>query len=366
MKIIAAPGHSAPNDNPYIGLLYGPMRRAGVTVDEWSRRRVVLGRYDVIHVHWPEFLVRAAPRRTTALDVLKVLVALWWARKNGAVLIWTGHDLEPHDDRGSRLLRIYFGLFVRQVDGLLMLDKSGLDGLTQRWPRLTSIPRAVVPHGHYRSSNPRPIMAREEVRRGLDLPVQGTIFLAFGQVRRYKNLPALVHSFSTHREDSETLLVAGRCSDSALAQELSLAAGPGVVLWLDGIDQDAVAAVFAASDVAVQCYRERSALNSGVLLLALSCQLPIVTSASPTNSAISDAVGPGWITQVDNEVDTTVFAARESASRGRPASPPNLAHLEWPALAERTQEFYRVVSAGRNPRTNTVAGRLGRSPKNFS
>lgn len=349
MRILAAPARAQADDNPYVDLLYGPMRASGATVDDWSRAAVARGRYDVIHVHWPEFLVRDG-QWSAPFDTIKVLALIWWARRRGAVLIWTGHDLEPHHHTSSRVLRAYQRLFVAQVDGLLTLDRSSLERLRRRWPALTQVPVAVVPHGHYRDSNPPLDASRPVARRRLGLPATGAIYLAFGQVREYKNLDALVRAFVADRQPQETLLVAGRCADDELRRRLHAVATADVVLWLDGVRQDDVSAVFRASDVAVQCYHERSALNSGVQLLALSCELPTVTTASATADAISRIVGPGWIVQTIDDPRSVVRTARRVAQHGPPASPPDLSHLEWSGLSSRTVDHYHAVMNARTTR----------------
>ena len=86
-----------PRTNPYVSQLHESLRAAGVDVRPFSWRTALLGRYDVVHLHWPEILlggsdtVRAAARRAlTALFVVRLavcrtpvvvflcLMSLWW------------------------------------------------------------------------------------------------------------------------------------------------------------------------------------------------------------------------------------------------------------------------------------------------
>src|SRR4051812_31079949 len=98
VRVLASPGPSQWKDgNPYIRLLYGSVAHGAVagsdvTIHEFTRR-TLLERPDVVHVNWPYYLVRWTRLRSALLDVLKVLVLLKAARRRGAALVWTVHDL---------------------------------------------------------------------------------------------------------------------------------------------------------------------------------------------------------------------------------------------------------------------------------
>jgi len=53
-RILAWPAFKA-KLSPYNRLLYRNMRHLGATVEEFSVWRVLSRRYDIVHLHWPEY-----------------------------------------------------------------------------------------------------------------------------------------------------------------------------------------------------------------------------------------------------------------------------------------------------------------------
>jgi hypothetical protein len=55
LRILAWPAFK--NHGAYNVLLYGHMQELGATVEEFSAWRVLSRRYDIVHLHWPEYCV---------------------------------------------------------------------------------------------------------------------------------------------------------------------------------------------------------------------------------------------------------------------------------------------------------------------
>src|SRR3954465_4210725 len=97
MRILASPAFSNERVNPYNSQLYRKIESIGHSVFEYSHKRALLEKFDVVHVHWPDGYidqpnwVKAIQR--AALLVLMMLVA----KAKGARLVWTAHNLKPHD-----------------------------------------------------------------------------------------------------------------------------------------------------------------------------------------------------------------------------------------------------------------------------
>ena len=349
MRVLASPGPGGGrDDNPYLRLLYGAVADSGDRVEVSAFTRAgLLGKPDVIHVHWPEFLVRWDRLRTAVPDVVKVLALLTIARRRGAAIVWTGHNLQPHAVPRPWLWRVFFGQFCQRVDLLIVLSEGTRTALLERYPALRTTPFRVVPHGHYRGEYPDP-PDRTAARRALGLDEVPTL-LAFGLVAPYKRTPELLEAF---RQRSATrpgqLLIAGKPSSPALAEDLGRAAGPDVSLFLQRIPHDEVPTYFAACDVVVLPYSGSSALNSGVALLALSFGRPVVMVDGPAARELRTVAGDDWVILTDADMASVVDAAMQVAERP-PAAGPDLSSLDWPALGALTVDAYRTASALRRP-----------------
>jgi glycosyltransferase involved in cell wall biosynthesis len=343
VRVLASPGPQGHrDDNPYVRLLYAGVQEAseGVTVQDLTRR-ALLDCPDVVHVHWPAYLVRWGRLPVAVADAAKVLVLLAAARARGAAVVWTVHDAAPHDDVQPRLRRAFMAAFRRQVDLLVFLSEASIPQVLERYPELRRVERVVVPHGHYRGEYPEP-PARAEARRGLDLP-DGPLYLAFGQVRPYKRTVELCRAHA-HRADGSHLLVAGEVRLAELGDALLAGRGVETHLMLRKLAHDEVPTVFAAADVAVLPYAQSSALNSGVALLALSMNRPVVMVDSPVARELQAMVGAEWVATAEDDMDAVLDAAAALAREPRHPRP-DLSDLDWGPLAQRTVAAYtRAVS----------------------
>lgn len=348
LRVLASPSATGIDGNPYIDLLYRDMLAAGADVQAFDRR-ALLHRPQVVHVHWPAALVRWEALPQAVADAVKVLGGLWVARRRGARLVWTGHDLEPHEVRRPRLHRWYFTLFTRMVDLWISLTPAGAVQLRQRYPLLAERPVRVIAHGSYRDAYPAPTSRSDaEALLGL-VGASGPTFLLLGQIRRYKNALPLLRAFAAAPQAGERLLVAGEVrGDDRLGDELGAAAAghPEVVLRLEKVRDPLVAAWHAAADVVVLPYDPRSALNSGALMLALSFDTPVVVADTPINRELREAVGQDWVHLFIGGAEDALALARRVAEAPR-SGRPELSAFEWPGIVSATVDAYRAAGAGR-------------------
>ncbi len=150
VNVLMSPSPSALADNPFLALLFTEAVECGARISAFSRKKLLLNRYDVVHIHWPEWHVRWRTIVGALFDIATFLSLIWLARFRGAAIVWTGHDLEAHEIFRARLWRLFHKLFVSQVDLLISFGEGATALLVDRYPRLAQIPVSIIPHGHYR------------------------------------------------------------------------------------------------------------------------------------------------------------------------------------------------------------------------
>src|SRR5436305_14721634 len=96
-RVLAWPAFKPETGNPYNALLAGALEKRGAQVEEFTPARLLRGRYDIWHLHWPE---RAA-NRLLRVAIFAVLVLVARARKTRVV--WTVHNLDGHFTRRPRV-----------------------------------------------------------------------------------------------------------------------------------------------------------------------------------------------------------------------------------------------------------------------
>jgi glycosyltransferase involved in cell wall biosynthesis len=282
-RVVGVTNWYADADNQYLDRLMAAVRDAGLEAEpiRLTPRAVARPGLAAVHIHWPEYLVpHRAGSPLDALRLLRLLAALLRARRRGVRVVWTVHNLGPHDASVSWAAHRAYDVVARTADVFVTHSRAAADRAAARYPRAAG--RTIVaPHGHYLGVHPPARRSRAAVRAGYGIPDDAFVLLAFGQIRAYKRLAEL----SGAVDGDVHLLVAGAATDAEAAAELE--AGERVHLDVRRIPDEEVGDLYGAADAAVINYAE--VFSSGSLLLALSQGLPVVSAAS---EAVDEVGGP--------------------------------------------------------------------------
>lgn len=309
--------------NPYLAQLVRSLEPE-VDVRLFSWRFALLGRWDVLHVHWPELLfLREGRLRSLAGAALCVLLVLRMRFIRGA-LVRTAHNVAPHDHRGPVVDMVLRMLDRATTLWVLLNDHTPVPG---------DAPRKVIPHGHY-------------VDWYADRTTPETVpnrALFFGLIRDYKNVPALVRAFREVGDPTASLNIVGRPDPAAIAEDLRLAAADDerVRFGFGFADDDLLVKEMGEAQLVVLPYRDLH--NSGAMLLALSLRRPVLVPANAATEAIADEVGLAWVRRYEGEL--TGAALRMALAAGVPDGDPDLSRRDWPKIAEAHVAAFRCALA---------------------
>lgn len=295
--------------------------------------RAIFGAYDVLHVHWPEFLVR---QRTAPGRLVKLVLAwtlLLRLELTETPVVRTAHNLAPHES-GDRLERAFLAALDRRTELWIRLNPTT--------PLPLGVRTATIPHGHYRSVFPPDPGTT---------PEHGRLF-QFGLVRRYKGIERLLEVFGAIDDPGLRLTVAGKPQDADLAEHITAvaAADPRVEARLELVPDDELAREVRRAELVVLPYLQMH--NSGAALLALSLDRPVLVPRSEATDALAREVGEGWVIMFDGALQRgdllrALAAARLVRERG---VPPQLDDRDWDLVGVRHAEAYRRIvrsTAGR-------------------
>lgn len=346
LRVLAWPGIDMGELNPYTRLLYKHIPSKGLRTDEFRSWRALLGRYDIFHIHWPEYYVAHRSTFKALVGSFGLLFLVFWCRLRGAKAIWTVHNLESHVKIRPRVEDRFWTFFTSLLDGYIALTQSACVTAQQRFPSLRSIPGFVIPHGHYRSAYPKRI-GRAEARSRLRIPSHAKVLLFFGTIAGYKGVPSLVSAFGQLRDLDSVLLVAGDCpSRSELTRVTEKAAKDARVLLKIGfVPNDEVPPLFFASDLVVLPFAD--ILNSGSAILALSFDRPILVPDKGAMPELRLSVGSDWVRTYTGDLTAPELARalRWATEPGRPINAP-LDHLGWREVGAKTLEAYQTLLCG--------------------
>ncbi len=211
------------DENPYQRLLYGGLASYGYELERDNRFKIGWlirrrGRRTILHFHWLQgYYTYAGPTRgviTTMLSWARLFLfggRLLVARALGFRIVWTVHQVYPHESKNRTLDRVA-SFAMSRASSILLVHDSETAARARRELGLDRERVSVVGHGSYVGVYPtgRP---RDVVREELGLETGTFVFLAFGHVRAYKDIELLVDAFSATRTVSTKRCVdhRGRC-----------------------------------------------------------------------------------------------------------------------------------------------------------
>ena len=340
--------------NPYQRLLYEQLARHGIELADDARlklRWLWAARHDVrfLHFHWAAGFYRFGHgprmlrRPLSWLELPVFATRLGVARLLGYRIVWTIHQVRPHESVGRTLDRVARGLLARSAHVLITHDRATADGARRELGE-TCRRALVIPHGSYVGVYP-PGRGSDEVRAQLGLSHETFVFLCFGDLRAYKDVELLLEAFRRARLDDAALVVAGqvRSERDAEAVRASAAADPRIKDMLAFVPDEAVAELFGAADAAVLARSDGG--TSGSLVLALSLGVPAVAARTAVyEEMVGSDEAAGWLFE-PGDPDSFARALERSAGDGRArarargrAALARADRLRWPEIGRRTAE----------------------------
>jgi beta-1,4-mannosyltransferase len=284
-------------------------------------RTALIGRYDVLHVHWPELLIRAPKPLKARLRRGALYVLLARTKVLRIPIVRTMHNLTPHEAGATAETRALDALDKRTT---LVIR------LNPTTPILPESRAVTILHGHYRdrfSSTPLPAV------------VFGRL-LYFGLIRPYKGVETLLQAFQSLPGDDLALRIVGRPS-SGLGEVITEAEthDSRISSALRFVSDVELVSEVGGAELVVLPYREMH--NSGVLLVALSLDRPVLVPSTPSNLALASEVGPDWIYLYEGELTPEILrqTLEQIRAAGRHARP-RLDDRDWKTLGEQSYRAY--------------------------
>lgn len=243
----------------------------------WLLRRA--RSYDAVHLHWPSLLY-ARPTRAASLRAFATFVAALEAmRRAGTHLLWTVHNIMPHERCVVPALDVLMRRYLVRVASRFFVHGPNCEAeALAAFPAMAGRVSRIA-FGHWTGAFPDAI-TREAARARLGLAPGDFAFLFAGQCRPYKNIEGLVRAVASLPAPAR-LVVAGRFVDPALERAVRAAAaeaGEGrVVLHARYIPDDEMQVYLRGCDAVAAAYTE--VLTSGTTVLAGTFGRPIVAPA---------------------------------------------------------------------------------------
>ena len=308
--------------NPYIVMLDKALSETdGLDYYRFSWPRAIFGRYDVLHVHWPETRLQGSTRIKRVLNLWLFEVLLARLRLLSTTVVRTAHNLELPSD-----------LSFHQRSALTKLDRltSLLITLNPVTPT-GSVPSCLIPHGHYRD------WFRDF---GRFTPTRNKLGY-FGLMRRYKGIDSLIGAYVEARgsDDSVSLEVGGQPSSADISTTVERAEllTPGISSTLRFLEDSEVVRLATTSQLIVLPYATMH--NSGGVLAALSLERPVLVPETAATISLRDEVGDGWVICFSPPLTGATLLNALDASRSLTGKP-DLSGRDWNDVGVRHRDAF--------------------------
>ena len=256
---------------------------------------------DITHIHWPEyFFVGSRWRRFIFTNLFFFL--LWKNRLFGGKILWTVHNIVPHDQAIRCFYITQFKRFFKNIDAVILMNNTSGDRIRQVFDEdISEKETFFVRHSHYLDNYNR-AADRKLALQKLKLEEEYRYVLMLGFIKPYKNVPALIKRFLISGDKNVRLIIAGKVENERLRNEI-LGCVSGlpdgrVSLFLDFIPDDDLRFFFAAADASICSFENIE--NSGSALLSLSFGTPVICLDHAILRELSDNISSKFFRIFEN------------------------------------------------------------------
>jgi beta-1,4-mannosyltransferase len=279
MRVAFFPSVEVYADNPYWQILKSGLEQAGVEFCQTNDRLYLQWRWlvqnrsnvDVLHFHHLRHNYSVNDQRASYQRLLKFAAKLALARLLGYRVVWTMHNLQPHERlKPERVFHLTNWVLAQLANTVIVHCAYAQQALSSQYGRRGQV--IVIEHPNYIEAYPNSI-SREKAREMLGISGVKNVFLFLGAVRPYKGVEKLVRVFGKLEQEDLKLLVVGKMWDKDLENLLNhLAAQDGRIdIFPDYVPDKDLQIYFNAADAVVLPYSEVLSSGSAVLAMSFGC-----------------------------------------------------------------------------------------------
>lgn len=328
--------------NFYNDLLTNSLSGAGMDIADLKHGKLMLkvGQAkagDVVHIHW---MHHAYQNRNLLLFILKsfiFIMTMIYLKLRKVQLVWTIHNLYPHQVKYHRMERLMRSLICRFCSKLLVASES----IKRRVMNEFGVPASklfVVKHGHYLGVYKSKGI---DCRQLYGISADADIYLFLGAIKAYKGVEDLIEAFNAVKTKQSCLIIAGKADKQMESYLKRVEDKENIILDLRFIPNEEVADLISAVDVMVMPYKEIT--TSGSAILGLSFRKLIVM---PDNDFIEEYFKEDMVVRYNpndsNGLENALKAALNVKKEQKtPQYEEVLRELEWSAIAQKIKNVYQ-------------------------
>ncbi|MGM0641875.1 MAG: hypothetical protein ACQESN_10675 [Thermotogota bacterium] len=340
MKLLLVGPYKKFNTNEYLELLADAYIKEGVEI-LFSEQNFLFSNFipDAVHIQWPESMYRWQKLFSMDEKGLKFLEdRLTFYKKNKTTLIYTVHNLLPHDVANDFDKAVY-NLIVSHADIIVHHGNSSIEIIKKHFPQTAHKTHIVAPHGPYKTQN---LPKKDFARQKYALPLNKTVYTNFGKQRAYKGQDFCHEVFKKWNNHESCYFSIGELMKNAKTVSQQDDSFCNQYIYKKVSDNE-IPEIITSTDVFFLGHN--SGLNSGVLALALTYSKPVVF---PDIGNFKDQV-KGWDLYETYEVgniNSAINALNNMTSKLQKRHPKEDCNKEWLKLnswEKHVENILRVI-----------------------
>ncbi|MCI8717703.1 MAG: glycosyltransferase [Lachnospiraceae bacterium] len=232
----------------------------------------------IVHCNWVENITRNKTVKSRFIakilllkaDILHIL---------GIKICWTMHNSMPHDCTDIVFAEHFINRWLLRVDMVVVHSRDSMNLLVNKY-RYNENKILFVPHGAYKINSINQSKKNELVHK-YEIHTGDIVFLYFGVISKYKNIPLLLETFSGLQDTNMKLILAGKIDGSIESQmqykiRLQCSQLTNVILDERFIPEEEISTIFSLCDIVILPYDKTSMQNSGAMIQAFSNGKPVI------------------------------------------------------------------------------------------
>lgn len=335
LRVVAFP--LSDKNNRVLDNLYSRLPDNGIDVVDLRSAAAFCKKADFLHIHWPEVFFFKQPGLRPLVKRIWFLSTAGYLMARGSKLVYTVHNIDPHEACSP----FWRGFIERQILGRVSIFHhfftDSIAMLKERLPFIHGV-HTVIPHPLYA---PLPSSGtRVELRALHDIRADATLILSVGQIRRYKRIRELIADFKKLERQDAVLMIAGRCNDADYLREITAEIGGDTrIRLIDRFlsEQEMADLIHMADLLAIN---NKDLHNSGVAILSLSCERPLVAPDGGAITYLKEVAGPGWIY---HDLQTGAHGVRNPAQA---SSADSLSEMGAARVSQKFADYLRAYKEG--------------------
>lgn len=277
-------------DNPYQLLLIQGLQsderlivKTGFANRFWGIiKTAMIQKPDYIHFDWITSYYYRRSLWMTIVSIPLLMLQVYIARYVfKCKLVWTAHNIIPHDSNYLKLHRFCRRFFARNMEWIRVFSELTVADAAKEF-KCNANKFKVIPEGSYVEFYSNKV-SRMEARKYLNIANDKMVLLYMGFLKPYKGIIELMEGFKNNFDNNSVLIIAGKAIDETFLETIKKTVSENTILVDRFIADDELQYFFNAADVVTLPFNKIE--NSGSVILAMGFKKPVI---APDMGALTD------------------------------------------------------------------------------